>query len=258
MTTQPDKRNAAYKANEVLKQCGIEEPHHIVIETIAAALGAVPKEEPLQGADGRLVVAGDIGAITVRESIPEPGRKRFVIAHELGHFILHRKLTAAIVCNEGSFHILSDKAPIEAEANYFAAEILMPESMFKPRVYGRDLKKPLLNDLCKEFQTSLTATAIRFAIMRPDYALICSSKDRIEWFIIDVDNFPYFINIRGKVHQDSVAAEFFKGESVPESFFPIQHHAWLSVKWLRGRLKELALPIPQAQRVLSFLYVEED
>lgn len=256
---RPDKLTAICRAREVIHKYDIEEPRQIVIEDIAAALGAVTKEEPIVGADGRLVAKDDQGIITVRESIRDPNRKRFVIAHELGHFLLHRNTVPGIINDtEHSFQIISDKSPIESEANYFASEILMPEDMFKAMVFGKDLTMKLLLSLCEEFQTSLTATAIRFAIMRPDYALICSSANKIEWFVIDPDNFPYFVNTRGKVHPDSLAADYFTGESLLDRFFPVEHHAWLSVKWFRGTLKELTIPIPQIQRVLSFLYVEED
>lgn len=59
-----------------------------------------------------------------------PARRRFTIAHELAHYVLHRdgqKLYAHRDMKAGS----ENKAKIESEANYFAANILMPESEVK-------------------------------------------------------------------------------------------------------------------------------
>lgn len=50
------------------------------------------------------------------------GRRRFSIAHELGHYLLHRDLIAAGI-PLGPEH--------EREANEFAAELLMPEEVIR-------------------------------------------------------------------------------------------------------------------------------
>lgn len=59
-----------------------------------------------------------------------PGRKRFTIAHEIGHIVLHR--------DEGNFvdyrhqigYAQADQ-PKEQEANHFAVELLMPRLVFE-------------------------------------------------------------------------------------------------------------------------------
>jgi hypothetical protein len=64
---------------------------------------------------------------------PHEGRLAFTCAHELGHWVLHRHLvekaarragnSSAIVCR-----ISTAKEPIEWQADYFAACMLMPEA----------------------------------------------------------------------------------------------------------------------------------
>lgn len=52
------------------------------------------------------------------------GRRLFTIAHELGHYFLHREIQEEFVCNE----MFKGKFPIiEIQANAFAAELIMPE-----------------------------------------------------------------------------------------------------------------------------------
>lgn len=92
---------------------------------------------------------GDVhGAIWLREQRVEvdksldpylfpakAGRYRFTLAHEAGHWRLHRHLfleqeSAAEDCDEPDFVCQSSNThPLEWQANYFAAALLMPRSM---------------------------------------------------------------------------------------------------------------------------------
>lgn len=256
MKKNPDDFMPILKAREIIKELYIEEASHINIEAIALTRGAIVKEEDMKGADGRLSALGGSGLITVRKDIPERRKKRFVIAHELGHFELHKHELPSISCSDAAFREWSRRNPREMEANYFAAEILMPAEIFTKSMEGHDLKPPLFRSLCQEFDTSQTATAIRIASLRPEYALICSNPKGIQWFV--APDFPVRLNIRGPVHQDSLAYDCFKGEDVPEGFFPVEPHAWVESGWhVRGKLKEYAIHLKKYDQVLSFLYVEE-
>lgn len=59
-------------------------------------------------------------------------RKRFTIAHELGHFILHKDRIIAQGASEPDqiFFRSSDTNSIEQQANNFASELLMPKEEF--------------------------------------------------------------------------------------------------------------------------------
>ncbi len=253
----PDKRAAVHKAKEVVRELAIEEPSHIIIENIAFKRGAIVNEGRMKGADGRLAVLGGQGLITVRENIPEQGRKRFVMAHELGHYELHREMIPLISCSEDDFlKWNADNQHLEVEANHFAGELLMPEDMFKKSVAGKALSASLFESLYRTFDVSLTAAAIRFATLRPEYALVCSSPDRIKWFVVDKEWFPLYLNIRGKVHPESMAYEHFQGRAVPQEFWTVEPEAWTDWR-VKGKLKEFAIPLGNYNEVLSFLFVEE-
>ena len=65
---------------------------------------------------------GDIKFLTVNGKLPQ-GRFRFSIAHELGHILLN---------HEPLKHILERRKPdIERQADYFAAELLLPEPLLR-------------------------------------------------------------------------------------------------------------------------------
>lgn len=256
---KPDKLSAIVRAREIISELYIEKPEHIIIEDIAAIRGALVKETSMKGADGRLASLDSRGIISIREDIDIPGKKRFVMAHELGHFELHRGKVFNINCTDEGFLSWYKGNPIEIEANYFAAELLMPEDIFNSRIEGKDISKELIESLASEFSTSLTATSIRFVTLQPEYALVFSQDLKIKRFIADPDYFPHYINIMGTVHSDSMAYDYYHGLDLPNKLFPIETHAWIETRYpLRGQLKELAIPLGKNyNHVLSFLYVEE-
>lgn len=71
-------------------------------------------------------------------------RRRFTIAHELAHYILHRNGSTLYAHRD----MTGDNAvrnSIEHEANYFAANILMPEFLVREKI--DDLKESILDKL---------------------------------------------------------------------------------------------------------------
>lgn len=57
---------------------------------------------PLRGAEGRLIHEEERGVATISDKITHPGKRSFVIAHELGHFELHAD-SPLFLCDEGDF-----------------------------------------------------------------------------------------------------------------------------------------------------------
>lgn len=90
-------------------------------------------------------------------------RQRFTIAHELGHFVLHRQSQTAFNCSTESIYSGSDNlAQIEREADDFASNLLMPGNLLRERIEGQEIDFHLLGDLAQEFGVSLEAMCIRF------------------------------------------------------------------------------------------------
>jgi Zn-dependent peptidase ImmA (M78 family) len=60
-------------------------------------------------------------------------RRRFTMAHEIAHFVLHRTLIGDGVQDDALYRSKLSSA-VEAEANRYAAEILMPWSLINQEV----------------------------------------------------------------------------------------------------------------------------
>lgn len=73
--------------------------------------------------------------VIYNSAIPIPGRIRFTLAHELGHYILHRQLSDSFECSqEDMLRWGSKERQIEGEADTFAACLLMPIDDFRSRI----------------------------------------------------------------------------------------------------------------------------
>jgi Zn-dependent peptidase ImmA (M78 family) len=85
-----------------------------------------------------------------------PNRQRYTIAHELGHYFLHRHLQVEF--QDRIFFRGAENSKEEVQANSFASEILMPEVDFRRMV--REGKNKV-NELSQEFGVSTLALRIR-------------------------------------------------------------------------------------------------
>ena len=91
-----------------------------------------------------------------------PERKRFTIAHELGHFILHRAMQFLFNCDKESVYSgVETLKLIEREADDFAGNLLMPGKMLRERIDGKRIDFHLLSALAKDFGVSLESMCIR-------------------------------------------------------------------------------------------------
>jgi Zn-dependent peptidase ImmA (M78 family) len=105
----------------------------VPVEAIAEdLLGLSINEDEELPVSGMLLPAERQIWINAREAAESPGRRRFTLAHELGHWICQclEGRTAPVYCRAEDVSAGADRA-LEREANLFAAEILMPEEALR-------------------------------------------------------------------------------------------------------------------------------
>src|SRR5438874_1332390 len=89
-------RNAQRLADEIIRQLDINDPADIDIEAIAMTQGALVIVGGLEGAEARLTRSARLNFIRVNDRIAEVGRRRFAVAHELGHLLLQQSSQLAL------------------------------------------------------------------------------------------------------------------------------------------------------------------
>jgi hypothetical protein len=175
--------NSPYRTPEaLLEELRITEPEEIDVEAIAYYCGAVVKYRPLTGCAARIVGAGDKAIITV-DSESLITRQRFSIGHELGHWMRDRG-RAAFMCKDRDFYSSwAFKGTPEAIANRYAADLLMPISMFRVAAGDQPITFETVSRLAERFRVSKTAAAIRLVEIGTHPAMIvCFGKAGRKWF----------------------------------------------------------------------------
>jgi len=153
-------------AKELLDDLGFDEITDIPIDLFASGLNATVIETDLINCDGKITFGKDKVIIKVDSKISFPARKRFVLAHEIGHLVMHRNyslppetfLNLSLIAGLEN-HMKSGVQ--EVEANEFAGELLMPEKIFLEAAHGRKFSPALLKSLAERFKASITAVAFR-------------------------------------------------------------------------------------------------
>jgi Zn-dependent peptidase ImmA (M78 family) len=151
-------RNIRHQAERLLVSAGItHEP--VSLRDVVSALNlevVQTSREPFMS-EAALEPMGDSYAIVLHGDTGER-RRRFTIAHEIGHFVLHpgrpHMERGGLVSEAGRLE--------EREADAFAAEILMPEPLVRQAVYehGPDVAR-----LADRFLVSKKAMQLRLRFL---------------------------------------------------------------------------------------------
>jgi len=146
----------------------------VPIERIAERRGLDIRYAPLDGDLSGALIRNAHEAYIGVNSLQSRNRRRFTIAHELGHFVLHHGIHVdkdfRINWRDGN----SSKAvnPEEMEANRFAAELLMPTGLLVRDIESlRRVDRAALESLARRYGVSSQAMKIRlgnFGFNLPD------------------------------------------------------------------------------------------
>lgn len=167
-------RNPEHRATELLQEMAIRQAP-VPVEHIALRMGLQVERAPLgDDVSGLLVVQDGRGVIGVSPN-QAPVRQRFTIAHEIGHFVLHRKGLPVFIDKQFFKPYLaafrnskssSGDDKLEREANSFAASLLMPADMVRQSIDDLHMDvadDDVVDELAKKFDVSRQAMSFRIA-----------------------------------------------------------------------------------------------
>lgn len=260
--------NPELLADKIIDSLGISDPSDLLLmEDMAwARHRAVVRSAPLSGAEARLSVLGGRAVITVSTMVGNDRRRRFCIAHELGHLEMRHSGGLLNVCSTrdlNSWHHKDKQPTLEQLSNQFAAALLLPERFFAGCCVGDDPSLDCIAGLADKFDVSLTATAIRYATYcQEQVAIVYSESGFIKWFHAspDFDELGVFINVRGCLDSETIADRIFRGEKPRGPAKRVPASSWLSGTSIRedARLLEQSWTIPSCDSAITLLWVDED
>lgn len=229
---------------------------------IAKQLQLDVNELDVKGFEGALVRAKGtpFGAIIVRDSIRESGRKNFTIAHEIGHFVLPGHENADLVCTSTEVGNWPDSAKeFEREANDFAAELLMPEVVVRQIMGKSQPSLELIEKIASSCEASISAAAWRFCHLTGHRcAVVWSVKAGSTWSRRS-EEFRFGVSLAGATRQGTFAHDCFDGRDTPDHPEPVSADLWLDSRNVAAgaRIWEQSKALPSYSSVLTLLWIRE-
>ena len=247
-------------ARRLLKGAGVFEPP-VDVGALAHLQGVLEiRTEPVD-IDAELVPVDDGFIIRVNESVPSAARRRFSIAHEIAHtfFLPHSpgSRNGPISLNsptESLEHRLEERL-----CDLAAAEMLMPEAMFRERACKEPPSIGLIQRLANAFDVSLEAAALRYADAFPTAAQITCwirRRDLLEqkWDrgtrIVPAEPFPLarpdsFSPIQKSLAKAYIASHPVTAHQLEPAIYPPQR-IWIQAQGFRQRSDRYVLSLMQS------------
>lgn len=122
-------------------------------------------------------------AIVYNKAVSSPGRIRFTLAHELGHYLLHRQQQESFNCSEADMlHWDETERQIEGEADVFASYLLMPIDDFRIQVGSTVVNLDVLGGCADRYGVSLTAAMLKWLEFASERAVLVMSRGGVvQW-----------------------------------------------------------------------------
>ena len=241
-------------AESLIYRIGIERPDEIDLELIVFSVGATVRYRNLKGCEARILGLGNKAIITVNNASSK-SRQRFSIAHELGHWHLHRgRCLACRADDENQF----SKSALEREANVYAAHLLMPNFLLLKQLPRVDQFR--LSDIVQTatvFKTSLTASAIRICeATNASKVIICTEKGRIKWKRVP-QSISHLWKLRDEVDHRSLAFDINFKSVAQQRARKMNASVWFDQKHMeRFDLEEECVPT-YGSEALSILHLDQ-
>lgn len=240
----------------------------LAIEYSATTAPATPIHEVI---DRDLV--GCVGALVYSDTVPRqwgivcatgqtPGRRNFTIAHELGHYILHRGLIEAkdeggIYCEEESVH-RGEGPNIERQADQFAANVLMPFHDCRRLLPAKTRPDfDLLGTLATRYGVSLTAVILRWLEYTQTRALMVVSNEGFAHWAKASDaayRSGAYIATRDRVYELPAAATAATGDHSAEARSGILRPGGC---WFGEPVVEMCIRSGRYEREITLLHLED-
>jgi Zn-dependent peptidase ImmA (M78 family) len=251
-------QEAKRKARVVLHVAGVTDREHLVAERIAHAHNVAIVESELRGATAHLVRrAGRATILLGHEARRSVAHRNWAIAHELGHHVLNHPSVAIADLDRGGGQGGSDRSGPEAEANAFAAELLMPATLARRRCEVSPVSLDATHRLAREFEVPPWVAALRFAELTSERvaAVVCDPLG-VRWWTASATFRPW-LRVGRAIDRRSQAWQCVTAGATHAQPWLVPAAAWLGAT-VAGSIVEHALADPARMgHALALLWIPE-
>ena len=141
------------------------------------------------------------------------------------------------------------------EANEFAVELLLPSRYVREALRLNDPSLKTIGKVASQFETSLTATTLRFvSLTNLPCVAVWSEAKRALWYRRS-DAFPFYLSKEIIPCDGSFAYRLFEGSDAPDDFAEIPAETWLDRRDADKvvRVFEHSISMPNYDAVLTLL-----
>jgi len=260
--------HAESTADHVLERLGIYNPDDLLLlNEIVYERGLIIRECPMVGSEARLLCGLGKPIISVSSSPTiNPQRRRFSIAHELGHFELHRGKNLIHNCTPRDIHESQSNSTTndEIEANQFASAFLIPARFVERPFSEKEPSFTLISEWAKRLDTSLTSTALRFtSFTNEPVAVIYSEKGVIKYFQSskEFNDLGVFPDVGNLVRINTGAKKLFDGYENLNQWQEVRAASWFREDRdtfdRNDTIQEWSIKMPTYEGVLSLIWVKD-
>lgn len=185
--------------------------------------------------DAYLFCENGIKCIAISNKITNYNRKKFTIAHELGHYFLHGKeITFACLNVNEVFNRYKYIDYTEQQANEFASEILLPVEKLISDLPDYTMKFEDIEKIANKYKVSLTFASIKsIENSKTENEILLYYKDNsLKWFSTTSIYVPLSIN--SLPPNDSLASEYYNDKKIDNNC-QIQKGIW---DFINGYVRE--------------------
>jgi hypothetical protein len=191
------------------------------LEDLLQGLEIEVRHEPIiTGAEGLSEKIEGRDLIILDPTIKSAERRRFTLAHELGHHLLGH---VGQPCTPESIHG-SPKDSHEIAANKFAATLLMPAKLFRSDIAQVHAQFAEISSVAALYGVSLTAASLRFVTFTRDACVLLGGAGKIvSWLSKSTPANGWWIE--RSIPEGSHLASVLQGEEPSSNFVPVR--LWL-------------------------------
>ena len=170
--------------------------------------------DDIENIEGFILRKNGNAIIGLNKNITSETRKKFTLAHELGHYKIpsHQNIQEYKCSKEDIENFQTDK-DIEAEANEFAAELIMPKKMIINKIEENDPSISIIQEIASNCETSFLSTAFRYTKLTEfPVVFFVSENKKLKYFIYSdkiSNSKKYFFENPGFLNSECLTYSFF-------------------------------------------------